>query len=320
MLLRPLTGMTLVALMALAPGTAAGQAYPYKPIRIVASGAGGGNDLVARMIAQAMTGSLGQQVVVENRGGGVTAAEIVVHAQPNGYTLLLYGSTIWLSPLMREHTPYDPIKDFYAVTWATSAPNLLVVHPSVAASSVRELIALAKARPGALNYASGATGASNHLAAELFKAMAGVNIVRIPYKGNGPAINDLIAGQVQLTFATAGGIEGHVKSGRLRALAVTSATPSALAPGLPTVAASGLQGYESVAMAGVFAPAKTPAPILARLHEQVVRVLKTPEVKDKLFSTGVETVGSSPQEFAAKIKSDMLRMGKVIKDAGIREE
>ncbi len=197
------------------------------------------------------------------------------------------------------------------------SPLILVVHPSLPVSSVKELIALTKASPGEINYASGPVGAANHLAAELFKTLAGVNLVRIGYKGAGPALNDMIGGQVKVMFASTGSVTGHVKSGKLIGLAVTSAEPSALVPGLPTVAASGVPGYVSDAIYGMFAPAKTPVAIINRLHQETVRYLNMPETKERFFNSGVETVGSSPQEFAAVIKSESVRLGKVIKSAGI---
>ncbi len=310
-----------IAPMVLGADAACSQAhYPNKPIRIVTPGTGGGTDLTARMIAPGLSGSLGQQVVVDNRPSGVIAGGIASKAQPDGYTLLIGGSSHWLAPFMQDNLPFDPVRDFSAITLAVSMPNILVVHPSVAANSVKELIALAKSRPGELNYASALAGGTIHLAAELFKAMAGVNIVRVPYKGSGPALNDLIAGQVQVMFATAGSVAPHIKSGRLRALAVTTSQPSALAPGLPAVAAAGLPGYESVAMFGMFAPARTPATIISRLHQEIVGVLNKADVKQRFFNVGVETVGSSPEEFAAAVKSEIARMGKVIKSAGIRAD
>ena len=211
-------------------------------------------------------------------------------------------------------------RSFLPVTLATRSPNILVTHPSVPVANVRELVAYAKAHPGALNYASGTVGSTNHLAAELFKALAGVNSARVGYKGSGFAVNDLIGGQVQLMFATTGSIAPHVKSGRLRALAVTSPQPSPLAPGLPTIGASGVPGYEAVTMYGLYAPAKTPAAIVARLQQDAARFLQTAEIRDKLFGAGVETVGSTPAEFAAEIRADIARLAKVIRDAGIRAE
>lgn len=314
------TSGVALGLIAASAGPVSGEPYPNRPIRIVTSDAGGGSDIVVRIIAQAVSGPLGQQVVVDNRGGGVIAGEIVSKAAPDGYTLIYYGSTLWLLPLMRKNVPYDTVKDFSPITLAVTSPNVLVVHPSVTAKSVKELITLAKTRPGELNYASAATGTIPHLAAELFKSMAGVDLVRIVYKGTGAALNDLLGGQVQVMFATAVSAAPHVKSGRLRALAMTSAQPSAAFPELPTIAASGLPGYEAVQVSGLFARAKTPTAIIKRLNEEIVRVLYKADVKEKLFNTGVEVVGSSPEQFAAKIKSEMARMGKVIKDAGIRDE
>lgn len=319
---RFVTGMLLAGLGALCVGAAFGQNYPVKPVRIVTAEPGGGNDFAARVLAQGLTRSLGQQVIVDNRGGagGAIAAEVAAKAPPDGYTLLLYAGNIWTIPLLRKNVPYDFVADFAPVTWVARSPNTVVVHPSLPVQSVKELIALAKARPGQLNYASGGSGSSTHLSVELFKSMAGVNIVRVPYKGNGPALNDLIAGQVQVMFVTAATVTPHLTSGRLKALAVTSAEPSVLAPGLPTVAASGLPGYDSISIYGLFAPSRTPAAIIRLLNQESAQFLKTAEVKERFFKAGVETVGSSPEEFAAVIKSDMTKMAKVIRDAGIREE
>ena len=297
---------------------AGGQTYPNKPIRIVTSVPGNGDDLAARLIAQGVAGALGQQVVVDNRG--LIAVEIVAKAPPDGYTVLFYGSPMWLAPLMRESVPYDPVKDFSAVTWATVSPNILVVHPSLAIKSVAELVALAKAKPGELNYGTGSAGSTPHLAAELFKSMAGVNIVRVPYKGSAPALTALIGGQLQFMFPSTSSVAPHLNSGRLKALAVTSAQPSALAPGLPTVAASGLPGYESASLLGVFAPAGTPAALINRLNQEMVRALMRTDAQERLFNSGVEAVGSSPEQFAATVKSEMAKWGKVIRDAGIRDE
>jgi tripartite-type tricarboxylate transporter receptor subunit TctC len=310
--------MFSIGMMVLGAGVVFGQNYPNKPIRIVASAAGGSGDFAARLIAQGLSGVLSQQVVVDNRGG-VIPGEIVSKAPPDGYTLLIDAASFWIGPLLQE-TPYDPVKDFAPVTLTDSAPNVLVVNPSLPVKSVKELIALAKARPGELNYGSSSTGSTPHLAAELFNMMAGVKIVRVPFKGSGPAVISLLGGQVQLMFATAGSVAPHVKSGRLRALAVASLQPSALAPGLPTIAASGVPGYEAVAFEGMFAPAKTPVAIIDRLNQEIVRVLNRAEVKERFFNAGVETVGSTPEEFAAAIKSNVAKWGKLIKDAGIRDE
>ena len=298
--------------------TGSGQAYPNKPIRIVTSEAGGGTDFATRIVAHELANSLSQPAVVDNRPSGLTG-EIVAKASPDGYTLLAAADSFWIGPLLQK-TTYDPVKDFAPITQLVSTPDILVVHPSVPVRSVKELIALAKAKPGGLNYASGAAGSANQLAAELFKHMAGVDIVRIPYKGSGPAINSLIAGEVQIMFPNAAAVMPHVKSGRLRALAIGSAQRSALLPALPTVAESGVPGYEATTPTGMFAPAKTPAAIIHRLNQEVVRLLNQADVKVKFLDTGSEVVGDSPEEFAAKIRSDIVTLGRVIKDAGIRAD
>jgi len=305
--------------MMLVAGAAYGQNYPYKPIRIVTSEPGSGTDLMARLIGQRLTDSFGRQVLVDNRGGTL-AREVVLKAPPDGYTLLLSGTSLWLSPFMREHAPYDPLRDFSPITLAASSPNVLAVHPSLPVESVKDLVALARSKPGELNYASGSTGAPTHLAAELFKAMAGVDIVRIPYKGTGPAINALLGGQVQVMFVSTTSVAPHVKVGKLKALAVCTAQPSVLAPGLPTVTAAGLPGYEATSLFGMFAPANTPAALINRLNREIVQALNRAEVKERLSSAGVETIGSSPAELAATMKSEMARWGKLIKSAGIRED
>ena len=294
-----------------------GQGFPVKPLRIVTNAPGAASDFASRLIAQGLTESLGQQVIVDNRGN--LAGALASKAPPDGYTLVLDGTSFWIGPLLRK-TAYDPLRDFSAVALVTSSPNILVVHPSLPVRSVKDLIALATARPGELNYGTGTAGGSPHLAAALFSDMAGVSIVRIPYKGAGLAVNDLISGQVQLMFAIAASVTGHVKSGRLRALAVTGEQPSALFPGLPTVAASGLKGYESVALQGIFAPLKTPAAIIERLNQDIVKYLARADVKEKFFNAGTETVGGTPDQFASKVKSEITRLGKVIRDAGIRDE
>ena len=312
--------MFSICLMALAAGAACAQNYPIRSIRMVTSEPGSGTDTLARLLAQGMSPSLGKQVVVDNKGGGILAIDNVLKAPPDGYTLLLYGTSLWLSPLMRDNSPYDPVRDFAPIVLATISPNVLAVHPSLPVESVKELIALARARPGELNYGSGSTGAPTHLAAELFKTMAGVNIVRIPYKGTGSAVNALIAGQVQLMFVSSSSVMLHARTGKLKALAVTTAQPTALAPGLPTVAATGLPGYEAASFFGIFAPAGTPAALIDRLNGEVLRVLARTDVKERLFNTGMEIVGATPAEFAATIKSDIAKWGKVIKAAGIRDE
>jgi len=317
---RSVMKMFSVGLLAAGAGVASGQDYPNKPVRMVTAAPGAAGDFVARLVALGLTDSWGQQVIVENRGGsGVIPIEIVAKALPDGYTLLVFGSTLWLLPFIQK-VSYNPVGDFSPITLAAVTPLLLVVHPSLPVKSITELIALAKARPGELNYASGISGSATHLPAELFKAMAGVNIVRVAYKGGAPAISALIGGEVQVMFATASGAGPHVKSGRMKALAVTSAQPSALFPDLPTVAASGLPGYDAASIMCIFAPAKTPAALVGRLNRDIVRVLNRADVKERFIKAGSEVVASSPKELAAAMKSDMATMGKVIRDAGIRAQ
>jgi tripartite-type tricarboxylate transporter receptor subunit TctC len=296
------------------------QEYPAKPIRLITSDPGSGSDYSARVISKGISGQLGKQIIVDNRPS-VIAPEVVAKSPPDGYTLLFYGAGLWLLPLLRSDLRYDLERDFAPVAWATTSPTVLAVHPSLPARSVKALTALAKSRPGVLNYASGAPGTINHLAAEMFKHMAAVNIVRIGYKGMGAALGDLVAGQVHLMFVPAVAASPHVKSGRLAALAVTSARPSPLLPGLPTVAdAGGLPGYELVSVNGVFAPARTPATIVNRLSTEINRLYATAEVKEQFAGAGVEAVGGTPEMFAAKIKEQVATMGKVVRDAGIRAE
>ena len=308
-----------LTMLVLGAGVASGQDYPNKPVRIVTSSAGGSSDFTARLVAQGISGPLGQQVIVDNRASGVIQAEIVSRAPPNGYTLLIAGGTFLTFPLLQK-APYDPVRDFAPITLVEMAASVVTVHPAVPVKSVKELIALAKARPGELNYGASGKGGSSHMATELFKSMAGVNMVYVSYKGTGAAVTGLLSGEVQVAIFDPGMVLPHAKSGRLRALAVTSAQPSALAPGLPTVAASGVPGYEAAGITGLFAPAKTPAAIVARLNQEVVRFLRTPEAKEAFFKGGVEVVGNSPEQFAAAIKAGMDRTTKLIRDAGIKTD
>jgi tripartite-type tricarboxylate transporter receptor subunit TctC len=303
----------------LAAACAQAQGYPNKPVRVVTAAAGGSNDLAARVIAQELAARLDQPVIVDNRGGRFIAGEIVASATPDGHTLLFNGTTLWLGPLLQQaRAPYDALADFAPIVLATRSPNVLVVNPSVPARSAQELIALAKAKPGSMNYSSGSLGASAHLAGELFKAMAGVSIACIPYKGAGPSLNALMAGEVQLSFPAAGSGMPHVRAGRLRVLAVTSARPSELAPGVPTLAASGLPGFESTSIVGMLAPRKLPAAILARLNREINAVLGKAEVRDKLFKAGMEAAGGEPGLFAETIQAEIDKYGKLIKTVGIR--
>ena len=305
-------------MMIVAAGIVSGQEFPNKPVRIVTSLAGGGNDFKARLIAQGIAEPLGQPVIVDNRTTFATI-ETVMKAPPDGYTLLVQGGTVWIYPLMAK-AAFDAVRDFSPITLVTSAASLVVVHPSLPAKSIKELIALAKAKPGEIKYGSGISGTSAHLQGELFKAMAGVDILRVPYKGGGLALIGLFSNEVQLMLEGIGEMGPHVNSGKLRGLAVTSLTPSPQFPNLPTVAASGVPGFEAVQLTGMWAPARTPAPIVRRLNQEVVRVLGQPDAKSKLFDTGGEAGRDTPEEFAARIKADIARWSKVIKDAGIKAE
>jgi tripartite-type tricarboxylate transporter receptor subunit TctC len=308
-----------VTMIVLSAAGVSSQDFPSKPLRIVTTSAGGSPDFVARIIADGISASVGQPAIVDNRPTGIIPGEIVSKAPPDGYTLLVNGSGFYIGPLLQK-TPYDPVKDFSPIALTDRSPQVLALHPSVAANSVKELIALAKAKPGALNYSSGSAGGGNHLAAELFKAMAGVNIVRIPYKGGALVVTAVLGNEVQLTFASPNVVMPHFKTGRLKALAVTGLQPSPLAPGLPTIAASGLPGFNAVSNGGIFAPAKTPEAVIKRLNLESVRVLNRADIKQKFLDSGVEAVGSSPAEFAATMTSEIAQWGKVIKDAGIKGE
>ncbi len=302
---------------ALLANAAHAQTFPTRAIRVYTSAEpGGGGDFAMRMLGPEIAANIGQPVVVDNRPVSI-AAETVAKAQPDGYTLATYGTTFWLGPLLQPMN-YDPIKDFAPVTLLMQSPNVIVVHPSLPVNSVRDLIALARSKPGALNYGAGALGATSQLAMELFKSMARVDIVRVAYKGSAPATNALISGEVQVMISAAAAVAPHIKSGRAKVLAVTTAQPSVLAPGLPTVADSGLPGYESATFYGMVTTAKTPEPVVKRLNQEVVRVLRRSDIREKFLSAGVEPIGSSPEEYGAKIKSEMSRLGKVIRDTGIR--
>ncbi len=308
------TSLLTVSVIVASSSLVFSQDFPNKTIRIVTGGAGGGNDIVARLIAKGLTEKWGQQVIVENRASGIIPGEVVSRADPDGYTMVLSGRSFWTSPLLvAGKKPYDPVTDFSPITIPVATPNILAVHPSLPVKSVKDLIALAKARPGDLNYAFGGIGSSTHLAAELFISMAGVDIVRINYRGAAPMYADVIAGQVQLVFGTATSFAPYAISGKLRGLAVTSAKPSALAPGLPTIEASGLPGYEFTSPFVIMAPRNTPAPIITALNNQIVLVLNTREVKDLLSTSRIgEIVGSTPAQVTAMIKTDIEKLGKII--------
>ncbi len=301
--------------------TASGQnTYPSKTIRVVTTAAGSGSDYGARLIADGLAAALGQPVIIDNRGGsGVIPVETVIKAPPDGYTLLFIGTTLWAASLFQPNVTFDAAKDLVPITLAVSAPNILVVHPSMPVGTVRELIALAKSRPGKLNYGSGQSSSTNHLSAELFKSMSGVNIVRIPYKGTTGSFTALMSGEIDMMFMPAAPAAPHLKSGRLKALAITSARPSEIVPGLPTVAET-LPGYESVAQFGLSAPAGTPVGIISRLNRETVRVINLPDTRRRFVEAGEDIIGSSPEEYASVARTETARLIKLIKDAGIRPD
>jgi tripartite-type tricarboxylate transporter receptor subunit TctC len=314
----------LAATIALAAGGAwAQQAYPVKPVRLVVpSSPGGGTDITARLLAPKLSEALGQQVVVENRAGAGTmiGTELVAKSPPDGYTLLMGLSTLAINPAMYKKVPYDSVRDFAPISQVISAPNMLVVHPSIPVKTVKELVAFTRARPGQLNYASAGHGTNPHLSMELFLSMTQLKVVHIPYKGLGPGMVDLVAGHVSLATATMLTGLPHVKSGRLRCLGTTGAQRAAVLPEYPTIAEAGVPGYEASQWYGVLAPAQTPGEIVTRLHTEVVRILKTPDMKQKLAADGTDPVGNSPDEFARYIKSELAKWGKVARDAGIKPE
>ncbi len=300
-------------------GVAVGDAYPDKALRIITSEPGGSTDFVSRLVASALTDTWGQRVIVDNRSAGIgVLGQVVAKAPADGYTLFLPGNSLWIAALLQK-VPYDPITDFAPIAITHSQAFILVAYPSLPARSVKELIDLAKTNSGSLNYGSTSIGSTGHIAGELLKSMAHINIVHIPYKGTGGLATAVITDEVQLAFASTASTMPHIKAGRLRALAVTSVQPSALAPGLPTVAAT-LPGFEATPKAGMFVPAKTPPAIIAQLNRTVVQFLNRGDIKDKFLNAGLEVEGSSSEEFAAWIKSEMVRVGKVIREAGIRTE
>ena len=318
-------GTTLIvcaALLAGAPLTGRGADWPTKPIRLLVGFApGGGTDVTARAISQKLTESLGQQVIVDNRPGvsGNIAAEITANAVPDGYTVLLSTiAALAVNPSLLKKMPFDPIKDLAPVTRAADSTNFLVVHPSVPAKSVKELIALAKAKP--LNCGSSGIGGAGHLALELFNLQAGTKIVHVPYKGGGPAIVDLLAGNINMIFATGASSVNHIKAGKIRALGVTTVKRSALAPELPTIAETGLPGFEANNWNGIVVPAKTPRPIINRLNKEFTAALSLPDIKAFLFNQGLDAAPGTPEAFGAYIKSETVKWAKVIKAAGIQPQ
>ncbi len=300
------------------------QAYPNRPIRmIVAYPPGGPTDILSRIFSQKLGDQFGRQIVIDNRGGAgaIIGTELATKADPDGYVLLMgTNGSLSINPHVYKKLPYDPVKDFAPICLIASAPSILVVHPSVAVKSVAELIALAKAKPGQLNYASGGVGTSPHLAGELFKSMAEVSIVHVPYKGGGPALADTVAGHVEIFFPGIMEALPLVKDGKLRAIAITTLKRTALMPDMATISESGLPGYDSGNWYGIVAPARTPPDIIAKLNAASLAALALPDTKKRLLDVGADAIGSSPEEYASHIRSEIVRMEKVIKAAGIKPE
>ncbi|MBI3935691.1 MAG: tripartite tricarboxylate transporter substrate binding protein [Betaproteobacteria bacterium] len=319
---------TAFALFALslfgAAGVAGAQAYPDRSIRLVVPFApGGGTDLTARAIAQKLSEALGKPVMVDNRGGagGVIGADLVAKAAPDGYTLVMgTPGSMTINPNLRKNMPYDTLRDFAPITQTTISPFILVVHPSLPVSTVKGLIALAKRRPGAINFGTAGNGSVAHLAAEQFKAMTGVQITHVPYKGSSQSLIDLLAGQVQMVFENLPVVLPHIRAGKLRVLAVGTRTRSALLPEYPTVAEAGVPGYEASTAFGMLAPAKTPKEIIGRLNREVVKILRSAEIKASFGALGLEPVGGTPEQYAEHLRAELARYAKVIKTAGIRIE
>lgn len=319
----PYPFMWLTATLLAAAAAAGAQQYPNKPVRlIVPFAAGGSTEVLARVIAQKLTEGWGQPVVVDIRpgAGGTIGADIAARAAPDGYTLVMVAIGHAVNPTLYRKLPYDTERDFAPITLVANVTNALVVHPSVPASSVGELIALAKAKPGQLNYASGGAGSGAHLAAELFKWMAQVNIMHVPYKGVGQAVTDLLGGQMHIMMSTLPVVIQHVKSGRLRGLAVTTKTRSPTAPELPTIAEAGLPGYEMSQWFGLLAPAGTPQIVLGKLNREVAAVLGQRDVRERLAAQGAEATSNTPEEFARHIRSEIIKWAKVIKESGTRAD
>jgi tripartite-type tricarboxylate transporter receptor subunit TctC len=318
-----LSSCLVFCVLCIAPAAAEAQQYPSRPVRfIVPFAPGGGTDVLARLLAQRLGETFAQPVIVDNRpgAGGVIGAELAAKAPADGYTIVL-GSpgSMTINPNL-QRVPYDTLRDFAPVTLGTLSPFVLALHPSVQAGSVKELIALAKAKPGSLNYGSAGNGSVSHFSSEQFKALAGVNLAHIPFKGAGPAVTDLLAGRLQMMFENLPTVVAHVRAGKLKMLAVGSRQRSAIVPEYPTVAEAGVPGYESATAFGVLAPAKTPAAIVARLNGEIVKILKSGDVREKMAAQGVETVGSTPAEYAAHLKDELARYGRIIKVAGIRAD
>ncbi len=299
------------------------QSYPVKPVRLVSPYApGGGTDILARLIGQKLSEALGQTVVVENRpgAGGTIGTEVVARSAPDGYTIMLASpSPIVVAPHLYKKLPYDPLKDLVPITMIAAVPAVLVVHPSLPVKSVKELVALARSRPGQLTFSSSGNGGTGHLAGEMLKMMTGVDMVHVPYKGTGPATTAVLSGEVSMSFGNIISTLSYTKSGRLRAIAVTTSKRSRVLPDVPAVAET-LPGYSAGPWYGVLAPAGTPAPIVGRLNQEIVKILRSPEISQNLSSEGADPVGNTPAEFAAVLRAETERWGKVVRQTKMKVE
>jgi tripartite-type tricarboxylate transporter receptor subunit TctC len=313
----------LAVAAAVIPADGLAQSYPAKPVRvIVPSSAGGGTDIVARIITPELSKRLGQQFVVENRAGAGTmiGIEVASKAPPDGYTLLMGLSTLAINSALYKKVPYDPVRDFAPITVAVSSGSIIVVHPSVPVKSIKELIAFARTRPGQMNYASAGTGTYPHMTMELFLSMAKLKMVHIAYKGTGPAMIDMLAGHTAVMAGTMVTTVPQIRAGRLRGLGITTAERNSAAPEIPTVAEAGLPGFESVQWYALLAPANTPKDIVNRLHGEMVKILQQPEIRQRFANDGATPVGNTPEQFAAYIKSELAKWAKVARGAGIEPQ
>jgi len=316
----------MAAGVALAAGPGLAQApdvYPGKPIRfILPFPPGGGTDILGRLISERLAAALGQPVVIENRGGagGNVGAEAAAKSAPDGHTIVLVAPSLAISPSLYSKLNYDPVKDFAPISLVATVPNVMITHPSVPAQTLAEFIALARTRPGGMNFGSGGSGTSNHLAGELFNIVAGVKLVHVPYKGVNLAMNDVLGGQVQLVVIGIPAAAPHIKAGRLRALAVVAPQRSPALPDVPTVAEAGLPNFEVITWYGVLAPAGTPRPIINRLNAELVRIMQVPELKERLAAMATDPVTSTPEEFADLIKQEISRWAKVVREAGLKAD
>ncbi len=308
------------AALCIVPGLARAQSYPTHPIRLVVPYApGGGTDILARLVVPKLSDALGQQVIVDNRPGasGNIGYDVVAKSPPDGYTLTMVDTSYMTNPSLFAKLPFDVDKDLVPVSLLASGPVILIVHPSVPATTVASLIDIAKAKPGALNFASGGNGSSTHLAGELFKLVAGVDMVHVPYKGTGAAINDLVAGQVSIMFAGISQARGHVEAGKARGLAVTGDTRAPALPAVPTFAETGLPGVESSTLWGTMAPAATPRDIVQRLNVELVKAVRAPDLQDRLADLGFQAIGSTQEAFGEILKSETAKWARVIKQVGV---